>query len=96
MPDLLGLNTLHFFSTIFDVTCSDTPHIRPISHPLITICLRSFIGGWEGCYLSDAEVKAVVRNYFQKLDKNFYAPGISKLFNHYEKGIGLLSDYVEE
>ncbi len=40
--------------------------------------LHQWLGGqW---FLSDAEVKAVVHKYFQKLDKNYYALDISKLF----------------
>ncbi len=48
MSDLTSLNLSHFFSRIFAGICSGTPHIRPISHPLITISLRIFISGREG------------------------------------------------
>ncbi len=42
------------------------------------------------------KMKAVVCNYFQNLDKNFYALGIPKLFHQYEKWIAFLGDYVEK
>ncbi len=42
--------------------------------------------GGQG-FLLDAKVKVVVHNYFQNLDKNFNALGISKLLNLYEKCI---------
>ncbi len=41
MPDLTRLNSSHLFSTIFAGTCSGTPHIRPISHPPVTIRLQT-------------------------------------------------------
>ncbi len=52
--------------------------------------IHQWLGGQR--FSSDAEVKEVVHNYFQKLDKNFYALGILKLFNQYEKCIAHCGD----
>ncbi len=48
MPTLARLNSSRFSSTIFAGMCLDIPRICLLSHPLITICLRTFIDGWEG------------------------------------------------
>ncbi len=56
--------------------------------------LHRWLGGQP--FLSDAEVKQMTHNHFQKLDKNFYALGISNLFNQYEKCIARLDGYVEK
>ncbi len=69
----------------FDLTSSD---YCPLAN------LYQWLGGQR--LSSDAEVKAAVHNYFQKLDKNFYALDISKLFNRYEICTAHSGDYVEK
>ncbi len=59
------------------------PNLAPSNYHLF-VNLHQWLGGqW---FSSNAEVKAVNHNHFQKLDNNnFYALGILKLFNHHKK-----------
>ncbi len=56
--------------------------------------LHRWLGGRR--FNDDDAGKAVVHEYFAKLDRNFFADGISKLITRYEKCLSRMGAYVEK
>ncbi len=47
-------------------------------------------------FQSNEEVESWCHSYFQKLDPEFYAQGISKLVSQYNKCLNVNGNYVEK